>query len=127
MTRFQRMFDSGLYRSRSGKILGVIQGLANHFDFNVFWLRVFAVILVCMSGIWPVVILYFLAGFMMKPEPVIPIANLEEDDFYSSYVRSRSGATRRLKRHFENLDRRIQRMEHVVTDSEFEWEQRLNS
>jgi phage shock protein C len=121
------MFDSGLYRSRSGKILGVIQGLANHFDFNVFWLRVFAVILVCMSGIWPVVILYFLAGFMMKPEPVIPIANLEEDDFYSSYVRSRSGATRRLKRHFENLDRRIQRMEHVVTDSEFEWEQRLNS
>ncbi len=127
MTRFQRMFDNGLYRSRDGKILGVIQGLADHFDFKVFWLRLFAVLLVCMSGVWPVVILYFLAGFLMKPEPVIPIATPEEEDFYHNYVYSRGGATRRLKRHFENLDRRIQRMEHIVTDPEFEWEQKLNS
>lgn len=127
MTKFQRIFDNGLYRSRDGKILGVIQGLSDHFDFNVFWLRAFAIILVCMGGVWPVVILYFLAGFLMKPEPVVPIATPEEDEFYDSYIHSRGGATRRLKRHFENLDRRIQRMENVVTDPEFEWEQRMHS
>lgn len=127
MTKFQRIFDNGLYRSRDGKILGVIQGLSNHFDFNVFWLRVFAIILVCMGGVWPVVILYFLAGFLMKPEPVVPIATPEEDEFYDSYIHSRGVATRRLKRHFEKLDRRIQRMENIVTDPEFEWEQRMHS
>jgi phage shock protein C len=33
----------------------------------------------------------------------------------------------RIKRRYENLERRIQRMEHTVTKPEFDWEKRLNS
>jgi phage shock protein C len=32
----------------------------------------------------------------------------------------------RLKRTYDNLDRRIQRMEHIVTSREYDWDRRLN-
>jgi phage shock protein C len=72
-------------------------------------------------------ILYFVAALLMKPEPVIPIETDEEQEFYDSYVHSHRGATDRLKRRYENLERRIRRMEDHVTGREFEWENKLNS
>jgi len=41
-------------------------------------------------------------------------------------VHSRKGAIDRLKRRYEKLERRLQRMEHTVTSREFDWESRLN-
>jgi phage shock protein C len=120
-------FGRGLYRSRKGVILGVFRGLADYFDLPVRWLRIIGVVLFMISGFWPVVVLYLLAAFIMKPEPVIPIVSLDEGEFYDSYAHSRTGAINRMKRQFDHLNRRIRRMEDVVTDSEFDWEQRLNS
>ena len=119
--------DKGLYRSRNGIILGVFKGLAQYFDFSVGWLRIIGVIVFIFSGFWPVVVLYLLAALIMKQAPVIPLDSLDEKEFYDSYTYSRKGAVNRLKRRYENLNRRIQRMEDVVTDREFDWEQRLNS
>lgn len=127
MRRFAGLLNNGLYRSRDGAILGVCKGLSEHFDFNLFWLRAIVIVILLLSGIWPIVILYFLAAFLMKPKPVIPIQTPEEQEFYDSYVHSGSGVTQRLKRRYQNLERRIQRMEHIVTDQEFDWEQKLNS
>jgi len=127
MKRFDGLFEHGLYRSRNGMILGVFRGLGEYFDLKVFWLRVFAVVMLSVSGIWPVLILYFLAAALMKPEPVIPLASEEEEEFYDSYIASRKGAVHRLLRQFKNIDRRIQRMEHIVTDRRFDWEDRLRS
>ena len=119
--------DRGLYRSRNGIILGVFKGLAEYFDFSAGWLRFIGVIVFIFSGFWPIVVLYLLAALIMKQEPMIPVKSLEERDFYDNYTHSRRGATYRMKRRFDNLNRRIQRMEDVVTDREFDWEQRLNS
>jgi phage shock protein C len=116
----------GLYRSRQGAILGVCRGIANYFDFSVFWTRTIAVMLLIFTGFWPVLIIYFGAALLMKPEPVLSIDSEDEREFYDSYTRSRRGAADRLKRKFNQLDRRIQRMEHAVTSREFDWEQRLN-
>jgi phage shock protein C len=108
-------------------ILGVVRGIAEYFDFSVFWARAIAVCLVFFTGFWPVVGLYLLAALLMKPEPVVAIATEDQHEFYDSYVHSRKGAVDRLKRRYDNLDRRIQRMEHVVTRKEFDWEHRLNN
>ena len=70
--------------------------------------------------------LYFLAALLMKPEPVIPIDTEDQQEFYNSYVHSRKGAADRLKRRYETLERRLQRLEHTVTSPEYDWEQRLN-
>ena len=125
--RFRGILEGGLYRSRNGMILGVCRGLAQYFDLSVFWIRIVAIVLFLITGFWPTGILYFVAAFIMKPEPVIPIENEDEQEFYESYVRSKEMAMDRVKRRYENLERRIQRMEHTVTKPEFDWEKRLNS
>jgi len=127
MRRFEKIFRDGMYRSRNGIILGVCRGIAEYFDFSVFWVRAIVLILLFVSGFWPITGLYFIAALLMKPEPVIPIQTEEEQEFYDSYIHSSKGAIDRIKRRYENLERRIQRMEHTVTSREFDWENRLNT
>ena len=127
MKSYNQIRRNGIYRSRSGMILGVCKGLAAHFDFSIFWTRVIALIFLIVVGFLPAIGLYLLAALLMKPEPVIPIKNSGEKEFYDSYTYSRQGAVQRLKRRYENLQRRIQRMEHIVTSAEYDWDKRLNS
>lgn len=127
MRRFENILRGGLYRSRKGVILGVCRGIAEYFDFSVFWARAIVLVLLIISGFWPIMGLYFIAALFMKPEPVVPIQTEEEQEFYDSYINSRKGAVDRLKRRYDNLERRIQRMEHTVTAREFNWENRLNT
>ena len=127
MRRFTKIFRGGLYRSRNGIILGVCRGIAEYFDFSVFWVRAIAIGLLIFSGFWPIMVLYFIAALLMKPEPAMPIHTDEEKEFYESYVNSRKGAVDRLKRRYDNLERRIRRMEHTVTSREFEWDSKLDT
>lgn len=117
----------GMYRSRQGVFLGVCRGLAEHFDFSTFWIRAGFIVMFLLTGFWPVMAIYIVAALLMKPRPVKPINNEEEQEFYDSYVTSPSSAAQRLKRQFEKLDRRINRMEDTVTSREFEWEQKFKS
>lgn len=124
--RFRNIFRHGMYRSRDGVILGVCRGIAEYFDFSIFWVRGITILLFLFSGFWPFAALYFVAALLMKPEPVIPIHSNDEQEFYNSYVHSRKGAADRLKRRYRNLERRIQRLEDTVTTREFDWEHRMN-
>jgi len=116
-----------LYRSRCGMICGVCAGVANYYQFSTFWIRVFFIFALTFTGFWPGVFLYFIAAMVMKVEPVLPLESEEDEEFYHSYSGSRSMALQRLKRTFESLDRRIQRIENTVTTRDFDWEERLNS
>ncbi|NIR16473.1 MAG: PspC domain-containing protein, partial [Desulfobacterales bacterium] len=73
MKRFEKMLRGGMYRSRDGIILGVCRGIAEYFDFSIFWTRAIALILLFFTGLWPIVVLYFIAALIMKPEPVLPL------------------------------------------------------
>lgn len=115
----------GLYRSRSGVVMGVCQGVGERFDLPVFWVRVAVVVLLFASGFWPVIGLYLLAAFTMKPEPVTPIESEEEGDFYNNYVTSRKAALRALNTRFKTLERKILRLEDAVTSREFDWDEKL--
>lgn len=116
-----------LYRSRGGMVFGVCRGIAEYLNFSVFWTRVIAVACLFFTWFWPTLVVYFLAAVLMKPEPVAPLRNPDDCEFYNSYTSSRSMAIQRLKRAFDRLDRRIQRMESVVTSKEYDWDRRLNS
>jgi phage shock protein C len=116
-----------LYRSRDGVILGVCKGLSDYFDFKVFWIRVICVILLFLSGLWPILGIYILASLIMKPKPVRPIENEDEQEFYDTYVHSKHHAAQRLKQRYQHLERRIRRMEDSVTSREYDWDRRMNS
>jgi phage shock protein C len=117
----------GIYRSRQGAIFGVCRGLAEHFDFSVFWVRFIAVAVLLGTGLWPTMILYILAALVMKPQPAIPLSSTDERRFYDTYTTSRHDAAQRLKRRFEGLEQRVRRMEDVVTSREYDWERRLRT
>lgn len=115
------------YRSRNGIFFGVCRGLADYFDFSAFWMRVICVAAFIVSGFFPVVIAYVLAAMLMKLEPVLPLENDGDREFYNSYSASRPMALSRLRSTFDSLDRRIQRIESIVTDREYDWDQRLRN
>ena len=56
-----------------------------------------------------------------------PIETEDEQDFYDSYVTSRQRAVREIKRRYENIERRIRRMEDTVTGPEFNWDEKIKS
>jgi phage shock protein C len=120
MRRMNEWFRGGLYRSRGGLLLGVCRGVAEYFGFSVFWTRVATVILLFLTGLWPMTGIYFLAALIMRPEPTLPFRDEEEREFYHDYVHSPRGALSRLKRRYEGIERRIERMEDKVTSREFE-------
>jgi phage shock protein C len=107
-------------------ILGVCKGLAEYFGVQVKWVRIAAVIALVATGFWPALAVYLLAAYFIRPEPRLALETELEEEFYSSYTRSRAMALSRLKQEFDSLDRRIQRMEGAVTAREFQWQQRLD-
>lgn len=115
----------GLYRSRHGVLLGVCRGFADYFDISVFWLRALVALGILFTGLWPGVAIYLVAALLMKPEPVLDARSEDEREFYHSYVSSRSLGLSRLKAQFDRLDRRIRRMEDVVTSKDFSWQRRF--
>lgn len=117
----------GIYRARDGIFLGVCKGVAEYFDFNVFWVRMTMVVFFIFSGFWPVIGVYLVAAFFMKPKPVKPLESEDEREFYDSYVNSPQRGAQRLKKKFRDLDRRIRRMEDQVTAREYDWERRFRS
>ncbi len=127
MRFMNRSFERGLYRSRNGIILGVIRGISEYFDFSVFWGRTIAVLLLLVSGFWPVTGLYFLAALIMKPAPVLRIDSDDAHDFYDSYVHSRPRAVDRIKRRYDNMEQRIRRMEDAVTSRDYDWTRRFDA
>jgi phage shock protein C len=87
-----------IYRSRNGVILGVCRGVADHFGFPAFWLRLGVLFLFFTTGIWPTLIIYFAVALYLKPAPLIPLENESEREFYFSYTSSRLSAMARLKK-----------------------------
>jgi phage shock protein C len=114
-----------LYRSRHGAVFGVCRGLADYLGVSRFWMRIGMLMMMLFSGLWPGILIYVIAALLMKPEPVIPLESDEESEFYNSFSSSRNMALQRLKRAFDSLDRRIQRMEDMVTSREYMWEKRF--
>ncbi len=118
MRPFKRSPKHGLYRSRNGVLLGICKGLAGYFDFSVHWARTILIICLILSGFWPIMGLYFLAALILKPEPAIPVMSEAEKG---------RGAMERLRRRYENMERRLRRMEDAVTTREFDWNRRPNT
>jgi phage shock protein C len=125
MRSYGKIFRGRLYRSRNGIFFGVCRGIADYFDFKVFWIRLAVIIGFIFTGFWPVGILYLLAAVIMKLAPVIPIDNEDDQEFYDSYSYSPKGASYRIKQRYDSIKRRIQRMEDIVTQREYDWDAKM--
>lgn len=119
-------YDRPLYRSRRGWIFGVCRGIAEYRDIPVFWVRFLLVILLLITSGLPT-LAYLIAAIFMKPEPKggVRFDNDEDEAFYNTCMDSPSLALSRVRRRFEQLDRRARRLEDIVTDRTYDWDERL--
>lgn len=115
-----------LYRSRHGRIFGVCGGFADYFEVRPGVVRVLTVLAAIFTGFWMIVGAYIVLSLVLKPEPVLPFESEDDAEFYNSYSGSREMAIQRIKRVYDSLDRRIQRMEAIVTARDYDWDRRLN-
>jgi len=116
---------SQLTRSKSGAVAGVCKGIAQHYNFNTFWVRMATIVLTFLFFPLPIFI-YIGAALLMKPEPRFSMENDNEVEFFNSTSTSRSMALSRLKDQCDRIDRRISRMEDAVTSREYKWKQFLD-
>jgi phage shock protein C len=128
MGRFHNMcYDRGLYRSRSGIIMGVCRGVGDFLNLSVFWIRAILVILFLLSGFWPIVVLYFVAALLMKSEPIVRYHRHDEEESWGAYSRTKRPSSDHIKRYQQTLERRLRNLENTVTSKEYDWEQRLRA
>lgn len=116
----------GPYRSLDGMIFGICRGLAEHFDLPVWGTRLAVMLLALVTGFWPVAIAYVIAALIMKPAPAMPLHTSADAEFYNTVATNRTLALERVKRTFDQLDRRVQRIEDIVTARGYDWDRRLH-
>ena len=126
MSRYKSMSRRGLYRSQNGVILGVCRGVADYFDFSVFWIRAIAIVLFICTGFWPIVGIYVLAALLMKSDPSKHVGSGSQHKTGSRYHCTRNDAANTLKRKWKHLEKRIRRMEDKVTSGEYDWNRRFH-
>lgn len=117
----------GLYRSRSGMVLGVAKGLAISCSLPVWLVRFAFIFFGLVTSVFPVIIVYLVLAAVMRPEPVIEFCTVEEKEFYNNYGGTRRPALERMRTILTKLDKRVQRLENAVTDPENDWERRFRS
>ncbi len=110
------------YRSRREKVIGgVCGGLAERFGWDPVLVRIAAIILFFMSGIFPIGLIYVMAMILTPyaPRGYAPDLDPEEDAFWRG-VSDRPRATfSQMKYTFMDLEDRLQRMERKVTSDEW--------
>ncbi len=126
MSRYSTTSRRGLYRSRNGVILGVCRGVADYFDFSVFWIRAIAVILFICTGFWPIVGVYILAALLMKSDPARSDGRNSKPRAGGRHHCSGNDTADRLRRKWKRLEKRIRNMEDKVTSREFDWNSRFH-
>lgn len=119
----------GLYRSRRGIVFGVCKGIADYAQIDVIWVRLLLLLVAFLTSFLPVLIGYLVAAILIKPAPAEDV-NLADDadwEFYNSYSNNRHLALSRLKRKFDQIERRTSRLESSVTQRAYDWDVRLHS
>lgn len=138
-----------IYRSRDGKVLGVCAGIAKYFGLDVGITRLVTLLLIFFTGLWPGLVLYFIAGWIMPLEPYSDSYarhsseyqrascgrkekshSYKHADFSREYTAYRSPDPDKermssLLNRAEALASRIQDLEGTVTKNNPSWEERL--
>ncbi len=144
MSRFKEL-RSRLYRSDRGMAMGVFRGIAESLAWSVCWTRwvgVFVLLMLASSvgahglhvSIFVAGFFYLLAALLMQPPrsavaqfagpPPLPRDPSGPAPYYQEPPRSRVDLAA-LDRQLDALNRRIQSMESVVTDRQYDWDRRM--
>jgi len=115
------------YRDKSrGMIGGVCAGIADYFGFNLRTTRILALIS-CMF-FWPAVLILYIGTVLLVPAVDLGSERRQEDKEFVRALRSSPKTTiGDVRRRFQQLDRKLARMERYVTSPRFSLEQEFRN
>lgn len=117
-----------IYRSSKDVVCaGVCAGIGEHFDFSANGVRLAFVLVTLLGGFPWVPITYCILCATMKPAPQEEFTDYKQEEFWNVYTSSRSEALLKVKRTFDAMDKRLQRMESIVTSPGFGLEDELKN
>lgn len=118
------MIQNDLFRDpRRGKIAGVCAGIAQYFNIEVWWVRIFAVSLFLLGLGFVVLLVYVALWFMLEKKPLeAPV-----DDVHAHHLKQKpwqagqnaSELLDNLETDFTEIDQKIRKMEAYVTSDEY--------
>ena len=121
MTGYATEMERGFYRNRDRALLGgVCAGLADYFGFNLRATRFLAFIAFLMA--MPVTVLGYLAAVILIPARSTVGQRRGDPEFRRALRASPGQAASNVRRRFRSLDRRLARLEKVVTSSRYQLE-----
>lgn len=127
MTSFRRS-PTRLYKNpQDGKIAGVCAGIADYFDMKVGVVRFLFVLGALFTGIWPLVIGYFVASLWLDPTPVDLYEDEQEEEFWRQTRKSPDYTAADLRRRFRDIERRASDMEAYITSKRFKLDRELRA
>ncbi len=109
-----------IYRDpENGWIAGVCAGIADYAGVDPALVRVASVVLLVFFFV-PVVIAYVVFAIVLKPRPAATFASPAEEGFWRDVRTEPGGALHGLAGRFRGLNKRLARMELLVTSDELE-------
>ena len=108
-----------LYRDKqNAKLLGVCSGMADYTGVNVFWIRIFAVILALMGPLAGIIIpAYFIAGMILDKKPPYLYSDRNEQKYWQGVRQSPKRTAREIRSRMKDIDRRLAEVESFYVSS----------
>ena len=113
------MSVTGPFRSKKGLLLGVFQGLAEHWRMSPFTLRVIAILASIFLAFWPMIIIYLVAALIMPGQPALPPLTERDKELIVLSQANPKAVIERLEKRLESLDAKARRLEDVVPSKNF--------
>ena len=107
-----------LYRDKhNGKLMGVCAGIADYTGINVFWIRFAAIASIFITG-GPLIIAYFIAGFLLNKKPPYLYRDESEQKYWQGVRQNPKRTAREIRANFRDIDRRLAAVEtHYVSSN----------
>ena len=93
--------DKKLYRSRSGKFLGVCKGVAEWLGWPTGLVRLAVVVIALVTAVIPTLLIYLLAAVILSPEP--EDSSWDEEDFYRNCRYAWKDLRRNVNNEYQNI------------------------
>ena len=106
-----------LYRDKQhAKLTGLCAGIADYTGISIGWVRIGALALIPLTGLW-VIPAYFIASMFLSKKPPHLYVDAQEQNYWQRVRQSPQRTAREIRARFRDIDRRLADVENYYVSS----------
>jgi len=106
-----------LYRDKQhAKLTGLCAGIADYTGVSVGWVRIGALLMIPLTGLW-VIPAYFIASLFLPKKPPHLYVDAQEQKYWQRVRQSPQRTAREIRARFRDVDRRLADVENYYVSS----------